>query len=124
MNKKVLFFITAIAIVSLGLYFFKDGDARGIKSRGSQTILFYGSDCPHCARLEDFIKENHIDEKISFQKKEVSRDQNNVAELLQKAKQCGLPAESILVPFLWDGSRCLVGGQEIIDFFQQRISQK
>ncbi len=85
-----------------------------------QIILFYGDGCPHCAIVEDYIKKNNIKEKLTFGEKEVYYNQNNAKELEAKAKICGLPIDSIGVPFLWDGSKCYIGDQDIIDFFQQK----
>ena len=90
--------------------------------QSSQIILFYGDSCPHCALVEDYIKENGIGDKISFSQKEVYHNQNNAKELEEKAKICGMPTDSIGVPFLWDGSKCLVGDQDIIDFFKSKIN--
>ena len=90
----------------------------------SQIILFYGDGCPHCAIVEDYIKENNIKEKLSFEEKEVYYNQNNAKELEAKAKICGLPTDSIGVPFLWDGSKCYAGDQDITDFFNQKINEK
>jgi len=89
----------------------------------SQIILFYGDGCPHCAIVEKYIEENDIINKFSFAQKEVYHNQSNAKELEEKAKICGLPTDSIGVPFLWDGSTCLVGDQPIIDFFKQRANQ-
>jgi len=88
----------------------------------SQIILFYGDGCPHCAIVEKYIKENNISDKISFAQKEVYHNQNNAKELESKAKICGIPTNSIGVPFLWDGSKCIIGDQPIIDFFKSKIS--
>lgn len=87
-------------------------------------ILFYMDGCPHCKVVEDFIKENKVNEKISFQEKEVSGNKENARELTEKAKICGLATDSIGVPFLWDGSQCLVGDKDIIDFLTQKISKE
>ncbi len=88
----------------------------------SQIILFYGDGCPHCAIVEEYIKENRIGDKISFVQKEVYYNQNNAKELEAKAKICGLPTDSIGVPFLWDGEKCLIGDQDIINFFKQKTN--
>jgi len=90
----------------------------------SQIILFYGDGCPHCAIVEDYIKENNIKEKLSFEEKEVYYNQNNANDLAQKAQICGISTDSIGVPFLWDGSKCYVGDQDITDFFNQKINEK
>jgi glutaredoxin len=88
----------------------------------SQIILFYGDGCPHCAIVEEYIKENSIGDKISFAQKEVYYNQNNAKELEVKAKICGLSTDSIGVPFLWDGEDCLIGDQDIINFFKQKTN--
>ncbi len=90
----------------------------------SQIILFYGDGCPHCAIVEKYIKENKIQDKISFIQKEVYYNQNNARELEAKAKICGLPTDSIGVPFLWDGEKCLIGDQDIINFFKEKVNNQ
>ena len=87
-----------------------------------QITLFYGDGCPHCAIVEEYIEENKIQDKISFVQKEVYYNQSNAKELEAKAKICELPSDSIGVPFLWDGEKCLIGDQEIINFFKQKIN--
>jgi len=90
----------------------------------SQITLFYGDGCPHCAIVEDYIKNNNIKQKLSFEEKEVYYNQNNAKELEAKAKICGLATDSIGVPFLWDGLKCYVGDRDIIDFLNQKINEK
>ena len=90
----------------------------------SEIILFYGNGCPHCAIVEEYIKENKIKDKISFEEKEVYYNQQNSKELSEKAEKCGIPTNSIGVPFLWDGKKCYIGDQDIIDFFKQKINEK
>ena len=90
----------------------------------SQIILFYGDGCPHCKIVEEYINESNIQNKISFAQKEVYYNQNNAKELEAKAKICGLPTDSIGVPFLWDGEKCLIGDQDIINFFKQKINRQ
>lgn len=91
------------------------------QTKESQIILFYGQGCPHCAIVEDYIEKNNINEKISFEEKEVYYNKGNANDLIQKAKACGIPTDSIGVPFLWDGEKCYVGDQEIIEFFNQKL---
>ena len=88
----------------------------------SQIILFYGDGCPHCALLEEHIKENKFDEKIAFSQKEIYNNRANAKELEEKAKICGIPTDSIGVPFLWDGEKCLIGDEDIVNFFKQKIN--
>jgi len=81
-------------------------------------ILFYSDGCPHCAIVEEFIKENGIDSKISFSKKEVYYNKQNSSLLVSKAQICDFDTDSIGVPFLWNGTGCLVGDQDIIEFLK------
>jgi glutaredoxin len=92
------------------------------QTKENQIIFYYGDGCPHCAIVEEYIKENKIQDKISFTQKEVYYNQGNAKELEEKAKICGLPTDSIGVPFLWDGEKCLIGDQDIINFFKQKIN--
>ena len=88
----------------------------------NQIILFYGDGCPHCAIVEEYINKNNVQNKISFTQKEVYYNQSNAKELETKAKICGLPTNSIGVPFLWNGDKCLIGDQDIINFFKQKTN--
>jgi len=90
----------------------------------NQIILFYGDSCPHCALVEKFVAENNIGAKIIFTQKEVYNNQDNAKELEAKAKICGIPTDSIGVPFLWDGEKCLIGDQDIINFFKQKTNEQ
>jgi len=90
----------------------------------SQIILFYGISCPHCAIVEDYIKNNNIKERLSFEEKEVYYNRKNADDLVAKEKICGIPTDYIRVPFLWDGLKCYVGDQDIINFLNQKINEK
>jgi len=86
----------------------------------NKIILFYGENCPFCAKVDTFIKDNKIEEKVSFEKKEVFNNQDNAKELVDLSQKCNLPADQVGVPFLWDGSKCFVGDEDIINFFKQK----
>jgi len=137
MNKKlilisILFLATAVvAIYLLG------NSRKGLESQIADTqinseqsmaqnpdgiVLFYGDGCPHCALVEEYVNQNGVDAKVSFVKKEVYYNKQNADELVAKAKACGMPTNSIGVPFLWDGSKCLVGDQDIIEFFKSKTN--
>jgi glutaredoxin len=83
-------------------------------------VLFYGNGCPHCQNVDNFIKENKIEEKISLEKKEVFESEENAKELLGAAQKCNLATTEIGVPFLWDGSECFMGETDIINFLKQK----
>ena len=133
MNKKII--IPTILLIAVLIFSFfalsQEKDKNQISTNETTTeknqsadkiILFYGDGCPHCAIVEGYINENKIQNKISFAQKEVYYNQNNAKELEAKAKICGLPTDSIGVPFLWNGEDCLIGDQDIINFFKQKTN--
>jgi glutaredoxin len=124
MNKKIL--IPAILFVAVVLaaviMLVKDNGGQQPKQESS-IVLYYGDGCPHCAIVDKFAEENKVAEKVTYEKKEVFNNKENADELTGRAKVCGLPTDSIGVPFLWDGSKCLIGDQDIINFFKQKIGQ-
>ena len=129
MNKKLLFttiLFIIVLIFSITLLLGERNKNQPIvqQNKQSQIILFYGDGCPHCVIVEDYIEENNIEEKISFGQKEVYYNKNNANDLADKAKICGLSANSVGVPFLWDGSKCFIGDQEIIEFFKQQSNEE
>lgn len=131
MNRKIII-PTILFIVVLIFSFFalpqeknknQTNETTATENQSSdQIILFYGDGCPHCKIVEEYINENNIQNKISFAQKEVYYNQNNAKELEAKAKICGLPTNSIGVPFLWNGEKCLIGDQDIINFFKQKTN--
>lgn len=86
------------------------------------VILFYSTGCVHCQTVEQFLQDNKIETKFSFIKREVSNNQENADLLFKKTQGCGMGSGGAIdLPFLWDGSKCLIGKKEIIKFFQQKI---
>jgi glutaredoxin len=126
MNKKVI--IPTILFIAVLIFAFiillENKEEENQRTEESQITLFYGDGCPHCAIVEDYIKNNNIKERLSFKEKEVYYNQNNANDLAQKAQTCGISTNSIGVPFLWDGSKCYVGDQDIINFLNQKINEK
>jgi len=134
MNKKVIIptilFFAVLIFAFIVLFENKEDNLSNNTAEENQRVeesqitLFYGDGCPHCAIVEDYIKNNNIKERLSFEEKEVYYNQNNAKELEAKAKICGLATDSIGVPFLWDGLKCYVGDQDIINFLNQKINEK
>jgi len=137
MNKKIII-PSALFVLALGFSFFvlsqdkkdrsvsnsstENGSIEGESQAQNGIIFFYGDGCPHCAIVEEYIKENKVAEKLAFSQKEVYYNRNNSKELEEKAKICGMSTDSIGVPFLWDGEKCLVGDADIVEFFKQKIN--
>ncbi|MFA7653681.1 MAG: hypothetical protein WCX97_01395 [Candidatus Magasanikbacteria bacterium] len=120
MTKKSLNLIILIAFVTIvivgTLFMFNKTSAPT-----SGTILYYGQQCPHCIKVEEFIKNNNLDTKIQITKKEIWYNQANAAEMINKANICGLPTATVGVPFLWDGTKCYTGDTDIINWLASNL---
>jgi len=82
----------------------------------ADTILYYGSTCPHCV----IVKEHITEDNLPIAMKEVYQNKDNSSELIQKAEICGIPSNKIGVPFLWSDGECIIGGENIIDFLNTK----
>ena len=84
-------------------------------------IFFYGSDCPHCKNVEEYLDGSDVRTKLSFQELEVYNNQKNAQLLAKKAQKCRLDvSQGIGVPFFFDGQNCIVGDENIINFFKTK----
>lgn len=122
-NKNLLLVIVAITLVIGGglLLNQKFGFAKFLFPASPEgIILFYGDGCPHCKIVDDYIKANNIKDKIKFTELEVFNNKDNAKILLAKAKICNIDQSQIGVPFLWEGSKCLLGDQDVINFFKEK----
>lgn len=90
---------------------------------GEGMVLFYGEGCPHCENVKEYVTENGISDKIFFEQKEV-HEGNNMEEISYRAKQCGISKDSLVIPLLWDGSKCYMGDNDIINYFKKRLDGK
>jgi len=125
MNKKII--ISSVLLVVAVVFVFFVSTQNKNKNQApedeNQIILFYGDGCPHCAVVDKYIKDNKVEDKVTFTRKEVFNNRNNLKDLKKKAEACNLPTNSLGVPFLWDGKNCLMGEQDVTNFFQQKINE-
>lgn len=123
-KKNILLIFISLGIAAIGFYnFFVSKNPDNVGNSEDGIILFYQTGCSYCKIVDDYIKENNVEEKVVFQKKEVLSNQNNAALMSQKASICGLSLKNIGVPFLWTGEKCLIGDKDIVNFFQQEINK-
>jgi glutaredoxin len=125
MRKRVLIFLSILLIIIFSaLFFLNKNNYQTEKELKEKLILFWGIGCPHCAKVEEFIKENGIKEKISFEEREVYFDRKNQNILKEAARLCNLNANEIGVPFLWDREKgeCIIGDEPIINFFKEKLN--
>lgn len=100
-------------------------EASPIATSPEAPIFFYGNTCPHCREVEEWMAENMIEEKMEIVKKEVYDNRANSLELTQAAKSCGLPTDSIGVPFLYTTDKqCLVGTPDITAYLAKQVSEQ
>lgn len=127
MKKNIFIFIGIIVLILVIFTFWvfsrSKNQCKIIGDPNSQIVLYFRDDCPHCKKVEEFIKSNEADKKITFAQKEVGLCQSNAKDLLNKSQQCGIPQNQLGVPLLWDGSKCIEGDGDIISFFQQKLNE-
>lgn len=126
MNKKT--FTPAIIFLALAVVaiIFVAKSETGTRTTNeavkSDIILFHGDGCTYCKVVDTYLEAENVESKISFDKREVYNNQANAALMTTKARFCGLNTNSIGVPFLWDGSSCLIGDRDIIAFFEAELA--
>lgn len=124
MNKTAIFIILIVILAGAGFWAWQTGlfSVSGIEAEPipEGILLFYGEDCPHCKNVDEFIDQNNIEEKVDFSWFEVYYDENNQNILAQVIQKCSIPANQVGVPFLYDGKKCYMGDQPVIDFFKQK----
>ncbi len=126
-NKTIILSLSILAAALIGSFLLLSKSPASPENPAVQEggiVLFYGDGCPHCALVDEFIKNNGVKDKVSFEEKEVYSNRSNAEQLAAIAKKCNIPQDSIGVPFLWDGSKCLVGDKDIIDFFGKKADNK
>lgn len=133
MNKQTLFtsLVLTFIVGLMAVIIFGSKSNSDIQNTPQQTttipteimsntpIFYYGNTCPHCADVEEWINDHKIEEKITIIKKEVYDNRANSLELTQAAEHCGLPTDSIGVPFLYAEGTCLIGTPDIINYLTE-----
>ncbi|MFH1366975.1 MAG: hypothetical protein ABIH38_03220 [Patescibacteria group bacterium] len=116
--KKIFIFavIFAFAFIIVGC---------GEKSASTDTapkepIFFYSNDCGHCQKVEQYIADNKVDEKVEYSKVEAFSTEENYNLFNTKAAGCQIPESQRGVPMIYENGRCYVGEIEAIDFFKSK----
>lgn len=126
----VIVVVTAVVVVGVLLYsnfsilnalsFFWRPDVYK-----NATVLFVGDGCSQCDKVDEYIKVNSISTKVQFIELEVFHNSANKRALIDKATVCGLDADHIGVPMLWDGptSKCALGYLDVINFLKAKVAE-
>lgn len=123
-NRKLIisgFFGVFFLIISIfALVYEKKSTNPAILSENNndKIILFYGTTCPHCKNVEEYMSENRTEEFIKLVQKEVFENKINSQLLINKARACGINTDSIGVPLLWVEGQCYSGDEQIINYFK------
>lgn len=102
------------------------GEVAGTTSdqqKQTDIIFYYGSTCPHCKKVEEFIAANKIDKLLKFETKEVYGSKQNAEDMMQKQTLCKdlKDEDKGGVPFLYSSEKCVVGDQPIIDYLKEQV---
>ncbi len=129
MDKTIIFIVLIIILAGVGFWVWQSGVFTKISVQPTPLppgiVLFYGQGCPHCKDVDDFVSQNNITDKVKFTKLEVWYNKNNQALLSQVAIKCGITANSVGVPFLYDGvGKCYIGEVDVINFFKNAAGIK
>jgi glutaredoxin len=123
--KKTLIYIVAVIIffaVVAGLWIWSSAsESKNAVATpvSTDTIFFYGQECPHCQDVEKFVADNKIADQVKFDSLEVWHNNANRDVFLQKVKECGIVEDKAGVPFLYAKGQCIMGTPDVEAFFKQ-----
>lgn len=109
--------ITAVTILLINRNYYA---SSVFSDQSIDLVLFYGTGCPHCLVLDNYLQENKVEEKMLIIKKEVYYDKKNAQDLKEATQSCGLSSGLVGVPLLWSENNCYLGDQEIINFLETK----
>lgn len=110
------FFVVAALVIAILLVILSNK-----QSKLEGNIFFYRFDCPHCKLVEEFMKENNVSAKFSFDMRDVSMSQANRDQFLQAYDVCKLDKSNPGVPLFYANGSCYLGDVDIIKFLNKTI---
>ena len=131
--------VTSLVFIVVIVMGSQQGEGLPLADNGQQTeqegtetvekvdadIFYWGTTCPYCHDVQDWMEEQGVEEKIEIISKEVYNNRANSLELSARARSCDLDADrGVPVPFLYtiDGD-CLIGSLDIIEYLEGRIAE-
>ena len=98
MNEKLkIRFLIMFLIVNLFTIILVSAIGNDVLNQ-DKGILFYGNGCPHCAKVESFIQDNHLENLII--RKEIYHNSTNAGEFNRLCDEKGINLMDRGVPFL------------------------
>ncbi|MBP8016446.1 cytochrome c biogenesis protein [Candidatus Gracilibacteria bacterium] len=106
-------FILSIILLNTFLFVF----SFNAFAQSGDMILFYGNGCPHCAKVEDYIKSNNLN--LNIEQKEVYQNKNNANEFNKICDKENISLMDRGVPFLYSKGQCFIGDKQIISYLSE-----
>ncbi len=79
------------------------------------VILYWAQGCSHCESVKSKIANARLDDKLTVVQKEAYNNDDIYREFFTRLKYCQVPEHQMGVPMLWDGERCYLGVEDIMD---------
>lgn len=124
MKRFIIVVVVLLILIGSYLWLLSLGsDTTPAKSSSSintnSYTYFWSETCPHCKNVAAFLENWPNKDKVSIDKKEISKDRANANLLTEKSAECNIPADQAGVPLLiTPENKCLSGDQPIIDYFK------
>jgi len=80
-----------------------------------ELLLFVEEGCPHCRKVEEFITENSLDDKVDI--RDIRADSGDAALYNEMCDEAGIPLTERGFPLLFEGESFYQGSEEIIKHF-------
>ena len=122
MTKKFSLLFLLLPLFLAGCTKINTPAAPQVSALDNKTILFYGSTCPHCQIVEQYLDDHKIYDKMTIDKKEVYQDKDNANLMMEAVRRCSLSQNNVGVPFLWVENKCLVGDEEVTNYFKTKFN--
>jgi glutaredoxin len=86
-------------------------------------IYYWGTTCPYCHDTIEWMEENRIEDKVKVVRKEVYENRENLFDLADKARICGIDDTNLGVPLMFTGAgECLIGMPDITAYLAEKAS--
>ncbi len=106
-------FILSIILLNTFLFVF----SFNAFAQSGDMILFYWNGCPHCAKVEDYIKSNNLN--LNIEQKEVYQNKNNANEFNKICDKENISLMDRWVPFLYSKWQCFIWDKQIISYLSE-----
>jgi glutaredoxin-related protein len=108
--KKILFIVLLLPFIA----FAQDSGKK-------KAYYFYGSQCPHCFKVDEYFQSNGIYDKYDITKLEVTENPFNAKTFMEFGKSFG-KSDWGGVPTIVFENKYLIGDAPIIDNFEKEIA--